>query len=89
MGDEKTESEKMGSVLVNGLGGHESPGVGVSGTKPLVNGDLRNGEGEAEFGGKSAVMTDTVVESVVTPAGKQGDVAGKVRRGGCGAGGKE
>ena len=54
MSDEKPESEALGvgGVLMNGVtgGGRESPAVGVSGCKPLVNGDLGEGDGEDEYG---------------------------------------
>ena len=46
---DKTDSETLGGVLINGIGGRESPAVGVSGGKPLVNGDLRDGEGDGEY----------------------------------------
>ena len=57
MSSDKSESESTlnGPVLVNGMemegAGRESPGVGVSGNKPMVNGDLRDvGDGgEADF----------------------------------------
>lgn len=80
MSGETTENEPLGGVLMNGLSGSESPGVGVSGSKPLVNGDLRNGDSEGEYGaGKSAVMTDSVNESGASSStGNQGDVSGKV-----------
>ena len=45
MSSEKSESEPtLGPVMMNGVdeGGRESPGVGVSGNKPMVNGDLRD-----------------------------------------------
>jgi hypothetical protein len=55
MSSDKNESESTlnGPVLVNGMEevGRESPGVGVSGNKPMVNGDLRDvGDGgETDF----------------------------------------
>ena len=79
MSGEKTENEKLGGVLLNGIGSHESPGVGVSGSRPLVNGDLRDGDSESEYGrGKSAVLTDSASEGGSSSAGKQGDVVVKV-----------
>jgi hypothetical protein len=75
MSCEKTKSEALEGVLLNGIGGRESPGVGVSGSKPLVNGDLREGDSEAEYGGgKRGVLTESTLESVGASDGKQGDV---------------
>ena len=79
MSCEKTESETLEGVLLNGIGGHESPGVGVSGSKPLVNGDLREGESEGDYsGGKKAILTESAVESSNASDGKQGEVSVKV-----------
>lgn len=81
MSDETTENETLGGVLMNGLSGRESPGVGVSGSKPLVNGDLRDGDSEGEYDGRktAAVLTDTISDSgTSSSAVKQGDVSVKV-----------
>lgn len=80
MSEETTENETLGGVLVNGLGGRESPGVGVSGSKPLVNGDLREGDSEGEYEGRqTTVLTDGVGDSSTSSsAGKQREVAVKV-----------
>ena len=73
MSGEKTEKE-MGGVLLNGVGSQGSPGVGVSGSRPLVNGDLRDGDSE----GKSAVLTESAGEGGSSSAGKQEDDVVKV-----------
>lgn len=80
MSEETTENETLGGVLMNGLGGSESPGVGVSGSKPLVNGDLREGDSEGEYEGrKTTVLTDTVGDnSTSSSTGKQREVPVKV-----------
>ena len=63
--------------MVNGIG-HESPAVGVSGSKPLVNGDLRDGEKEDDYAiGGTVPATDGVGESI-TATGKA-EVVVKVR----------
>ena len=66
----------MGGVLLNGIGSQGSPGVGVSGSRPLVNGDLR--DGNEYSGGKSAVLTESAGEGGSSSAGKQGDDVVKV-----------
>ena len=81
MSCEKTESEALEGVLLNGIGGRESPAVGMSGSKPLVNGDLREGDSEAEYGGgKRGVLTESGIESGSASDVKQGDVLVKVLR---------
>ena len=66
----ETEKEKLGSVLANGIG-HDSPtvAVGVSGNKPMVNGDLRENEKD-EFSRSGAVpaVENTVGDSVTATA---------------------
>lgn len=81
MSSDKTESEAatLGPVLINGIdgAGRESPGVGVSGNKPMVNGDLREDEGDF-------VAVKSAVDGIKNSA--QEDVAVKVRereRGTC------
>ena len=56
-GGEKAESEALGAVLMNGVGGRESPGMGVSGSKPLVNGELREVGGVGDDGSETDLLT--------------------------------
>lgn len=72
MSGEKTDSETLGGVLMNGVDGRESPAVGVSGSKPLVNGDLRDGEGDSEYVGMKSALEEASSSAA-------GDVAVKVR----------
>ena len=74
MSSETSDSERSG--LVNGIG-HESPGIGVSGTKPLVNGDLRDGEKEDEFAAGTAGSTEAATDSLAATA-KPVDIVTKV-----------
>ena len=77
MSSEKSESEPtLGPVIMNGVdeGGRESPGVGVSGNKPMVNGDLRDvGDGQADF----ATVVKSPVDGINNNSAHE-DVAVKV-----------
>lgn len=63
--------------MVNGIG-HESPAVGVSGSKPLVNGDLRDGEKDEDYGTGGPVSGTEGVGESITATGK-GEAVIKVR----------
>ena len=79
MSAEKTESEPLGAVLMNGVGaaaGRESPGMGVSGSKPLVNGELREAAGDGSGDGEFAAVK-TSADSSASSAHEE--VAVKVR----------
>ena len=77
MSGETSDSER--SALVNGLG-HESAGMGVSGTTPLLNGDLRDGEREDQFSVSTAGTSEPPVSDVLPGTVKPVDIVAKVSR---------
>ena len=73
MSSEKDREGETAALLVNGVSGRESPAVGVSGNKPLVNGDLGDNASEGELIGGTKTTLEGNSDTI------QGDMTGKVR----------